>query len=68
LLVGAGVAVPDDQLGAVGGVAGEVVEAAAGQRVDQGGVGLCPPDLCAGAVAVPQLDEGAVGGGGALSS
>src|ERR1700722_5791330 len=62
VLVNAAVAVPDVELGAVGGGEVRVVEAFAGGGVDQGAV-LGDPSLVAAAVAVPDVDQGAVGGG-----
>src|SRR5262249_1847966 len=62
LLVGAAVAVPDLQLGTVGGVTGGVVQTTAGLRVDQAVVGLRLPNLGTGTVTTPQLDQGAVSG------
>src|SRR6266508_4593024 len=61
LLVGATVAVPDGQLGAVGGVARRVVQAPPGLRTGQSAAGLALPHLGTGTVAVPQLYESAVG-------
>ena len=61
LLVGGVGAGPDLDLGAGAAVSG-VVEALAGVGVDQFAVGLRFPDLGAGAVAVIQVDGGAVGG------
>src|ERR1700722_7816085 len=59
LLVGAPVAGPQVELGAVGGVGLGVVEALAGGGVDEDAVaGL--PLLVGAAVALPQLDVGAV--------
>src|SRR5882724_6279350 len=55
------VAVVDLQLGAVGGVAGGVVEAPAGLRVEQRSVRLQPPLLTAGGATVPELDLAEVG-------
>src|SRR6185437_5701835 len=64
LLVGAAVAGPQFELGAVGGVGSGVVEALAGGGVDELPVfGL--PLLVGAAGALPQLDQGAVGGAGA---
>src|SRR6185437_2685793 len=64
LLVGAAVAGPQVELGAVGGVGVRVVQALAGDRVDQFAVARLPL-LVGAAGALPQLDEGAVGGAGA---
>src|SRR5579863_9914147 len=64
LLVGAAVAGPQVKLGAVGGVGPRVVQALAGDGVDQRSVARLPL-LVGAAVALPQLDEGAVGGAGA---
>src|SRR5215469_6951419 len=61
LLVAAAVAVPDLELGAVGGVERRIVEAPAGDRVDEHAVHR-QPLLAAGAAAGPQLDQGAVTG------
>src|ERR1700722_7205752 len=60
MLVAAAVAGVQDQLRAVGGVGGGIVEAFAGGRVDYLPV-LRLPLLVGAAVAGPQLDEGAVG-------
>src|SRR5207244_3690784 len=65
-LVRRAVAVPDDQLRAVGGVGPRIVQAAARLRVAQRAVGLRLPLLGTGAVAVPQLDRRAVGGAAGL--
>src|SRR5258708_360538 len=60
------VAVPEGQLGAVGGAARRVVEAAAGLRVAQRLAGRdVRPLLRSGAVAVPQLELGRVRGAAA---
>src|SRR6185437_10995630 len=63
LLVGAAVAGPQVELGAVGGVGARVVQALAGGRVDQLAVARLPL-LVRAACALPQLDQRAVGGAG----
>src|SRR3954465_15587055 len=64
LLVGAAVAVPEVELGAVGRAEGRVVEATAGDRVDERAVPGFPL-LVRAVVAVPDLGQAAVGGAGA---
>src|SRR6185437_16209515 len=61
LLVGAAVAGPQFELGAVGGAGAGDVHALAVNL--QRAVGLDGPGLVGAAVAVPHLDLGAVGGG-----
>src|SRR4051794_2463004 len=61
-LGGAAVAVVDLQPGAVGGGTVRSIQAAAGLRVPQRTVGLLVPHLATDPVAVPQLDQSAVGG------